>query len=676
MRTHFEIEEADEYRAARELLLRRCERWAEAEGLAFSPRLAAGLLDSRHFSADGRLGYWSQRQVRRALLSWIPEQVAAPEEELLRATDTLRTLLRYLCAHGLRDPRAATVKENDATIDELAAEFAAALRDEGRYGMAKAIAMSALRKGIDVSDPAAVTAFFDEVRSGRGMSSLDVLMRSVSRPASEEPRTFSQLPVCLPPAAELRDAAEDNRVVAQLRALAEWTGPQGKALTAAGHIRPADAVELVALLDTGEEHVTFRSASELPGLDFVVTLARKARLVRRQGNRMVQVAKAGPLLADAEALWQCAFDILFDNDVAAAVCPAIWPDEPATPVRHLYDLVVPDLLATVYSMMPSIPVTRMAESVWTMVSEHIDIESRSLIRQIGARGRMEEDVAHIFDAFEALGAVTSVTAIADEIFLADLADGAAEQPYSRARSRALRERLAEPGRLVSLTPLGTRAMRDRLLAEGRNVPLVGELVDASAAELLGVIAEHYTPDTGIEEIALWRAARGASAASLEQFVQAVRDCTFVTRRLAMLDVLSFALPEWPELAADLIRDLELGPYILLMQRSEAEPGDAEPTEALLFMTGSMLELLETGGPAAVLATLDSLPRSQRKDVVRAIAETPLSARETLRDFSELIAEQASARAVASATRIAGGRPEPRVVRNQHPARSRRKGRRR
>lgn len=37
----------------RELLLRRCGAWAEANGLAMSLPLAEALLDSRHFSSDG-----------------------------------------------------------------------------------------------------------------------------------------------------------------------------------------------------------------------------------------------------------------------------------------------------------------------------------------------------------------------------------------------------------------------------------------------------------------------------------------------------------------------------------------------------------------------------------------------------------------------------------------------
>ena len=73
MRTQYQIEEADSYIGARQLLVRRCEAWATANGLVLSPMLADAVLDSRHYSSDGRLNHWTPAQVRRTLLEWIPE---------------------------------------------------------------------------------------------------------------------------------------------------------------------------------------------------------------------------------------------------------------------------------------------------------------------------------------------------------------------------------------------------------------------------------------------------------------------------------------------------------------------------------------------------------------------------------------------------------------------------
>ena len=665
MRTCYDIEETDAYVAARELLLRRCGAWAEAHGLVMSLPLAETLLDSRHFSSDGRLGYWTPAQVRRALLEWIPEKVTAPDEDLLDAPETLRTLLRYLDAHGLRDPRGAAVQENESAIDAAVEQFADAIGDRERYGMAKTVAMSARDRGVDIGDLAALTAFLDDVREGRVVLDEDllgrVLKRQLGRPVPGQERKFAQLPVSLPAPEELTAAAGRSKVAGQLRAFAEWLGPRGRALTPAGNIRPADARELIALLGTGDEGLRFRSAAELPGLDLIVSWAKKARLVRKQGTRLVPVAKARPLLAGAGALWQRAFEAAFD--LGDAVCRPIWADEPPSPVRLLYDVIVPDVLAAIYSMDEPVPVARLAESVWETVRAHFDVDSLSPLSQTGLRGRVDNDVEHIFDAFEALGAVTSTHGVASAVFAEDLDEGSdmADRPFSGERAAALRERLAEPGRMVSLTPLGTRVMRQRMLAEGREAGLVGELVGGSPAEVLGTVAEHYTPETTAEEINIWRAAHGGS---LDPLVQAIRDCSFLSRRAALLKTLVSAVPEGDELLASLLRDPELGPVALLAEKHDRRPDEVSPAEAAWLMAGSILELLEIAGPGAVREQLEELPRSQREDAVRAVRDSGYPARETLEDFRVIVAEP-----------ILSAPFRPRTVRNA-PRRRPRPGKRR
>jgi len=660
VRTYYEIEETDAYLAARDLLLRRCGAWAEASGLVMSLPLAGALLDSRHFSPDGRLGYWTPAQVRRGLLEWIPEKVTAPDEDLLDGPETLRTLLRYLDTHGLRDPRGAATGENESAIDAVVAEFADAIGDQERYGLAKTVAMSARDRGVDIGDPEALTAFLSDVRDGRLGLDEDllgrVLERQFGRPAPGQERKFVQLPVSLPAAGELAAAAGRSKVAGQLRAFAEWLGPTGRALTPAGNIRPAEARELVTLLGTGDEGLRFRSAAELPGLDLIVTWAKKARLVRRQGAHLVPVAKARPVLADAEALWQRAFEAAFD--LGGAVCRPLWADEPPSPVCLLYEVIVPDVLAAIYSMEEPVPVARLAESVWEMVRSRFVVESLSPLGQTGLRKRVDNDVEHIFDAFEALGAVTSTRGVASEVFSEDLDEGVTmpfgtEPPFAGERAAALREQLTVPGRLVSLTPLGTCAMRQRMLAEGREAGLVGELANASPAELLGTVAEHYTPASGAEEIAIWRAAHGGS---MDPLVQAIRDCPFLSRKAAMLNVLAAGVPEGDELLAGLLRDPELGPVVLLTQKRDTEPEEASPAEAAWLMTGSILELLEVGGPDAVREQLEELSRPQRVDVVRAVRDSGYPASETLEDFRLLVAEP-----------ILSAPPRPRAARG-HPAR--------
>jgi hypothetical protein len=297
VRTWFEIEETDVYLTVRETLLRRCEAWAVARGLAMAPSLAEALLDSRHFSTDGRLGYWTPAQVERALLHWIPGKVTTAPEDLLDSPQTLRTLLRYLEATGLRDPRDATAAENEAAIDAAAVKFETVIADPDRYGLAKTMALAA---GLD--QPEAIEAFLQEGPEILPDVDPGVVQAAMARqarlPALSAERKMAQLPVSLPAQEEFAAAAGRSKVAGQFRALAEWLGPQGRALTTAKNIRPADARDLITLLGTGDDGLRFHSAAELPGLNLVVTWALQARIIRRQGTRLLPVAKARPLLAD------------------------------------------------------------------------------------------------------------------------------------------------------------------------------------------------------------------------------------------------------------------------------------------------------------------------------------------------------------------------------------------
>jgi hypothetical protein len=97
------------------------------------------------------------------------------------------------------------------------------------------------------------------------------------------------------------------------------------------------------------------------------------------------------------------------------------------------------------------------------------------------------------------------------------------------------------------------------------------------------------------------------------------------------------VPEGEELLSGLLHDPELGPVTLLVRRADLGPEDVSPAEAAWLMAGSVLELLEVGGPDAVIAQLAELPRPQREDVVRAVRDSRYPARETLQDFQALVA---------------------------------------
>jgi len=132
----------------------------------------------------------------------------------------------------------------------------------------------------------------------------------------------------------------------------------------------------------------------------------------------------------------------------------------------------------------------------------------------------------------------------------------------------------------------------------------------------------------------------------------------------MVKVLAGGVPERDGLLASLLRDPQLGPVVLLVQKQDRKPEEVSPAEAAWLMAGSILELLEIAGPGAVREQLEELPRSQREDAVRAVRDSGYPARETLEDFRVLVAEP-----------ILSTPSRPRAVRNISAQRSRRGKRR-
>jgi hypothetical protein len=206
--------------------------------------------------------------------------------------------------------------------------------------------------------------------------------------------------------------------------------------------------------------------------------------------------------------------------------------------------------------------------------------------------------------------------------------------------------------LVALTPLATRAVRARLLREGRVAPLVGELVTAAPAALLGVVAEHYSEEEAAAEIAGWLAAHGGREPGLPSLLEAVRACPFRARASVMLQVLTDSLPDGDAVLHELRADPGLGPIAtqLLVERGELAMEDLGEREGLLGVTEQFLLVLETAGPEATSATLADVPGGERGHLAKAILASGHPDRVGLAELAEVFKE---VRAVRSAHPLGG-----------------------
>ncbi|MEV7007288.1 hypothetical protein [Streptosporangium sp. NPDC051022] len=643
MRTYFEPDEDEEFESAKELLIRRCLAWADERDMRAEVVMLSAVLDSRHRSLDGRLAYWDPVQIRRFLLEWIPRYVVAAQDVLDAGPESLLTFLRYLTASGLRDPRGAGLAELEAAVVSVAAEYPAALVDPLRQSIGKFWTRTALDSGVDLTDPAALDRFRRDVNAGRIPYDADILdklnMARFLEPEAEEERALAQPPVTLPGAAALSEAAARSETVRRLTALTEWVGTEGRPLTATGNLRLADARALAELLGTGEQELKVRGSAEMRQVGLLIAWAKKARLVRVSKGRLLRVARATPILRDPRALWRRAFETFFELGTAVGA-PASGRDDPSM-LTELFDELLPDVLNTVYGMPGPVPVTRLQETVWLTCQEYFMIEpGEEESQQETWRRQVDLDLVAAFEVLSGLGAVELGHGVADELYSSDLRGANPLLPPEACERLLLR--LAEPGPLVRLSPLGLSAVRERMLAAGRDAPLVGELADAPPAELLGVLAQHYTPESTVVELEGWLAKHGGD---VEPLLDAVRGCPFRTRAAALLRTLVEARTDGGLILERLRRDPVLGPIAVttLLEAGRLRPEDLTPEEQLSLMAEGLLGLLELGGPEAVADEVTEMLGEDALGMIEAVLSAGHPAGAAMEELRTLVAEPMRAR---------------------------------
>lgn len=687
MRMIFNPAEENEYEAVCGLLVHRFEQWAWENGIHADPFVVEAALDYRHLGTpDGRLGLWDQRHIEEFLLDWVPRTVTVlPDEEPADAPGTLRCLLRYLDAVHLADPRGASLPEVLEAVDGAAPHYAEAMADRSLWGLAKFWITTAAEQGVDVHDEQALQDFVGRAQGGEVPYDPEVLQTIVERHmrSSGPVRSEPQLPVALPGDDVLREQAGRSPVLRQLRELAEWAGRDRRTLTGSGRLRLSDARELVERLDTGDDTDSVRSSADLPRLNLLVEWAKTARLIRVVKGRLYAVAKAEPVLNDPLALWRRAFDAFRElpspvrGGRGGRYGESVLFDE-----YDMYGVVLPDVLATLYSLPYPMP--------WPGLRDTVALAHRSssplevfATDSIGF-GQADDDLRTVLSVLEDLGAIERHQGTGDPVF-ADLAmsendlegwagiptedddgletpsgilpgmptglagllddallgetlsgdamvDGAPpddalssgalldDEATQRARKRKS-ELSSGPVELIRLTDLGTDSVRRRLLAEGRDAPLIGELAQASPAGLLGVLADHYDPESARVELAAWIAVHGDRSAALEQLVHAVRTMPFRTRAEAMLDVLVSLLDDGELLLRSLRSDSSLAPTALslLARREILTPEDLTEPESLIMVAESLLQLCEATGADGVREVLRQQGREAEEALRAALA---------------------------------------------------------
>ncbi|MET8626137.1 hypothetical protein ABZW30_20680 [Kitasatospora sp. NPDC004669] len=160
--------------------------------------------------------------------------------------------------------------------------------------------------------------------------------------------------------------------------------------------------------------------------------------------------------------------------------------------------------------------------------------------------------------------------------------------------------------LVRLTPLGQYGIRQWLLEDGYDAPLVGELAQGNAAELLRGVCEsaNVLPE---EELRVWIADREPAAAARELLAAARGDDGYgPLRRMLCVSALNLLGPGAEPAVREVLDDPELGGAARAWLSAQGAADVPVPDRAMALWTvidTFAAQLLDNGGDAELLREL-------------------------------------------------------------------------
>jgi hypothetical protein len=279
-------------------------------------------------------------------------------------------------------------------------------------------------------------------------------------------------PVELAPLPELRAMAAAAPTVRRLRALVEWLG-EGRKLTAAGNLTPADGKELARLLGLVDPDrlggLRVRSARDIAGLEPLVGWAKQLRLARVHKGQLVPVRQHRHLLDEPLELFCRAVGLMALPDPMPSRTGMIGSSFPGGPA-DAFVLV----LSLLYPPEEKVTVGELAGHLW---EEHVEA------LRVEPAGRPELwRLATAVETAQYLGLLQGLGMV--EFGGGGDAEPAvvAVDPESGSLADVYLFSLAELP--VRLTPLGAWWANVLLRAVGAVAPVVGELANGADAASL------------------------------------------------------------------------------------------------------------------------------------------------------------------------------------------------
>jgi hypothetical protein len=578
--------------------------WAGHHG-DLEPDVAHTLVDLKAtFLGDSQPGRWRAGDLSAVLLEWIPCKVSADDAWYSSVLPTTRAFLEFAHGRGLlhrgSDPLDLLLRE----LDDVEEEFASAVRDPSRFGLAKSVlgGLGVLGDvgGLDLDDPgfprAAIERFnglpFDERRrlTDPASGAFGPADRGTGDLRDEDAGALP--PVRLAPLPELAAAVRTSATVAELLVLGNWLGA-GRTVTGTGVLRIADAVSACEQL--GWPPVPDRFAEQVEALDGPPAAVRVATLPTSPPGADEPAPPApDPRMRSAkeidrlQRLWALALEAewVVVKGKRASRGPAWERYHAADDTGD--DAAVVQVWTRLFEAMTELGVDAGEERRnGVLAGEVVDelLPHALLSAYIGEPHTLDQLLEEGLDRFDAVLTQTTDT------WWRGITAGTL--------GRGLR-RLADLGAVataddvVRLTPLGTHGMRELLLASGADAPALGDVREMDAARLLrdaGALSE----DDLDAAFAEWLEVRTPEAAVVE-----LLDAARAGPALVRSAVLSLFDKHLAVEAASALQQVTTEPLLGPLARIWLAGAGARPDPAL---APAELQLIVVETMAAVLSGL-------------------------------------------------------------------------
>lgn len=562
----------DEFDARRRELLEDFEGWASVQAPSVDPSAAGVALDWKFYYGDRELTTWTTADLEEFALGWCPRKLSLPAREASPFLTSIGTFFLFLAARGLLASRSSGPQQLLSWCRRNTRRFATEMANPANFGMAKSLFAGV--GGLDAEAPPDSDGLAAAMAQVQDLSSDEV--DDILSGSGEVPRVG---PVRMPSDDERAASAADAPVLGQMRRLHEYCVAPGRPLTQKGNLRVADARELVGLLETGDlgegpSERSVRSAEELPALSWLVEIALKARVVRRNKGRLVAVAAWERLEAVA------ALDRVVDAALEVGLGGPLYD---LGAMGHVAALVEDGWRQVLFGLLDAgtvgtpVEIDEVVEDVLELAEDALHID-HSLVHLLG-QGRVRRQLERL----EQLGVLVTegVGVETDETDLPESTGGRTQ-----------------------LSPAGVAVASRLLEQEGVVIVPHPEPATASAEEILA-LADQIDPEAWVEDAMSWAAARGERAAVElgEALADGEREALTVLAVMVHLDTVL------GEQAPVVVRALLGGRWDGVAVNWLAERGDTElverdPDRGLAGVADLLGVLLDTEGPEALVAGID------------------------------------------------------------------------